>query len=103
MMVYARANSTRTTVKVPKHYFERVLKPMGYELVETENDVLEIDETKEAVKHENSFEEDIMSMPLSEMNQKQLKTFARKKGIDISGTKSFSEAKEVIKKALSEM
>lgn len=101
MMVYAKAANSKYPVKVPKHYFEKVLKPIGYvmeDMSESESAVTETDHKK------NNFDEtDVMSIPLSEMNQKQLRAFARKKGIDISGTQSFAEAKEVVKKALAEM
>lgn len=96
MITARRLNSE---IKVPVSAYERVFKRLGYEVVHNDLEEMYTKHTHEA--ETNKTEE--TNIPLSKMNPKQLRTFANEKGIDISGTKSFAEAKEVVKKAISEM
>lgn len=48
---------------------------------------------------EDDFEE-LLEKPISQWNKTEVKAFAAAKGIDIHGTKSANEAKEIIKKYL---
>lgn len=101
MITARRLNSE---IKVPVSAYERVFKRLGYEVVHNDSEEMhtEVEHTEYTHEAETNKTEET-DIPLSKMNPKQLRTFANEKGIDISGTKSFAEAKEVVKKAISEM
>ena len=46
--------------------------------------------------------EDLLSKPISQWNQNEVKEFAAAKGYDVSGAKSLKQAKAIIKEALEE-
>lgn len=74
---------------VPRKMFEKKFKKYGWREVRSapERSITYADEPVEP---------DIDTIPISDMNSDQLKQFARSHDIDISKTKSASEARKVI-------
>lgn len=56
----------------------------------------------ENVQSDDGEFDDILSKPISQWNQIEVKEFAAAKGLDVSGAKSLKEAKAIIKDALDE-
>lgn len=91
---------------VPRSSYESYLRHIGYK----ELDSFMHDEG-EGSKDEGSVSDDdngihelseLESIPISEMSSKQLKEYARIKGIDLSGTESLKEAKDVVREWIRE-
>lgn len=80
--------------------FESVFSKQGYmKVVDTETaEEVKTEEVETAV-NVDEFEE-LLEKPISQWNKTEVKKFAHVKGIDISGTKSIIEAKDIIKKHL---
>lgn len=86
--------------------YEGIYRHQGYQIVsgkkEQEAFVAE-GAPKEAEKSADEiFAEELQKKPISQWNKDEVKRFASVKGIDLAGTKSVNEAKEVIKKALND-
>lgn len=103
---------------VPRSMYESYLKNKGYVLF---NDVVkgsqkvqsepaafgDVEVEVNVVGDQDPFEEgndeyDIESIPIGEMNGKQVRQYAELKGIDVSGAKSTREAKDIIRKWMQE-
>lgn len=81
--------------------FEKIFALQGYVKVnEDVEEVIEVEEEElEAEAVEDEFAE-LLEKPISQWNKAEVKKYAGAKGIDIAGTKSIVEAKEIIKKYL---
>ena len=79
------------TFSVTEGAFESFFKDQGFTKVEIKN-------TK--VDEEDSVFDDVVEKPISEWTKQEVKDFAAKNEIDISGTKNVNQAKEIIKRYL---
>lgn len=90
----------------------KIYKNMGFEVVDGDSSVA----VEEAVEEEPVYEEpgtpseesgsdefsDLLSKPISQWNQEEVKEFAAARGIDVSSAKSLKQAKLIIKDAIDE-
>ncbi len=79
------------TFSVTEGAFDSFFKDQGFKKVEIKN-------TK--VDEEDSVFDDVVEKPISEWTKQEVKDFAAKNEIDISGTKNVNQAKEIIKRYL---
>lgn len=79
------------TFSVTEGAFDSFFKDQGFVKVEIKN-------TK--VDEEDSVFDDVVEKPISEWTKQEVKDFAAKNEIDISGTKNVNQAKEIIKRYL---
>lgn len=86
---------------VPRSSFVNYLKDIGYREIGAKNTKNENEkdwnECADSIGEGNLQDNSVESIPLSEMNGKQLKEFAKLKGIDVSGAQSTKEAREIIR------
>ena len=100
-MVTARRG--QHTVKVSKHSYETLFRNKGYRIVENEKDVMNPDVDEEhVVDYEESEEQEVETVPISEMNKEQLAEYAKEHNIDTSSARNVREARQVIQKAIRE-
>ena len=87
------------TIRVLPGAFNSYFKDLGFYVVDNEShDAEEINQVED-IKDVDKFEE-LLEKPLSQWSKSEIKEFAADKGIDISGTKNSTEAKEIIKQYL---
>ena len=84
--------------EVTKGAFDGVYSRQGYTLVEENRGGK--DKVAETNSAGGNFLTEIVEKPISQWNKEEVKKFASLKGIDISGTKSINEAKDIIKNFL---
>ena len=99
--VYVERLGKRT--RVPKKTYETKLKKLGFKLVEEEQedvnkDVIEDVDTENDVETEQ--DEELETIPVSEMNKEQLMAYAKKHNIDTKGARNVNEARKMIQKAI---
>lgn len=99
--VYVERLGKRT--RVPKKTYETKLKKLGFKLVEEEQgavnkEVIEDVETENDVDTEQ--DEELETIPVSEMNKEQLMAYAKKHNIDTKGARNVNEARKMIQKAI---
>lgn len=92
---------------IPKSFYDSYLKKIGYRkyVKEKASNMQEEDSyLGDNNLGENGLGEDVdvESIPIGEMTGKQVKQYAEIKGIDVSAAKSTKEAKDIIRKYLSE-
>lgn len=88
-------------VEVTKGAYESLFKGMGYTIVDNQEASGELsDDTAVSVTADEKFALELIEKPIGEWNKTEVKKFAEIKNIDISGTKSVGEAKEIIKSFL---
>lgn len=92
----------KETFSVPESSFEDIFKRQGYyELKEkVAEEVVEEEYEEENTEVENVFVEELLEKPIGEWNKKEVKDFAKAKGISLAGTQNVEEAKERIKEFL---
>lgn len=99
--VYVERLGKRT--RVPKKTYETKLKKLGFKLVEEEQEVVN-KEVIEDVETENDVDaeqdEELETIPVSEMNKEQLMAYAKKHNIDTKGARNVNEARKMIQKAI---
>lgn len=78
--------------------FESVFSKQGYMKITETAEEVETEEVEAAVESDEL--EELLEKPISQWNKAEVKKYAHVKGIDISGTKSIVEAKDIIKKHL---
>ena len=93
----------KNVFEVTRGAFDGIYSRQGYVLFEEKrdeehNEVVNVPEKTDDEK----FVDEIVEKPISQWNKDEIKRFAVLKEIDISGTKSAGEAKELIKKFLEE-
>lgn len=107
------ASNGRNTIKISKRTYEKVFKKMGYFVMKDEAGNHEIPEDTTAEKVVGTEQEedaespmagdeetDVDSIPISEMNVKQLKEFAAKHNIDVSEAKNTAQARKIIQREI---
>lgn len=83
--------------EVTRGAFDGIYSRQGYRVMKEH--APEVDEQPKAPEKSDDelFIESTIEKPISQWNKDEVKRFAAIKGIDISGTKSAGEAKEIIK------
>lgn len=82
------------TIRVTRSSFENYFKSNGYKIIDTEK------EYALKVNNEPSEEEELETIPISDMNKEQLKLFATSHGIDTSRAKNVNEARKIIREEM---
>lgn len=99
--IYVERLGKRT--RVPKKTYETKLKKLGFKLVQEEHGVVN-KEVIEEVETENDVDteqdEELETIPVSEMNKEQLMAYAKKHNIDTKGARNVNEARKMIQKAI---
>lgn len=95
------------TTSVTRGAYEMLFRDAGYSIVGSEEKREEMNSNDEQINitvanDDEVFVSDLMEKPISEWNKNEVKKFASIKGVDIGGTKSVNEAKELIKAFLEE-
>ena len=90
-MVVARRGQHE--VKVSKRSYETLFKNKGYKLVGEER-------TNTASMMDEDFDEEVETVPISEMNKEQLAEYAKEHNIDTSSARNVREARQIIQKAI---
>lgn len=101
MAMVEAINDKGNRIKVSRHSYETLFKSKGYVIVGDNKKVeepKEIVEDFEEVKEET--EQEIDTVPISEMNKEQLAEYAKKHGIDTSNARNVREARQIIQKAI---
>lgn len=102
-MAMVTARRGQHTVKVSKHSYETLFRNKGYRIVEDEKDMVILDtDTDNAVDYGESEEQEVETVPISEMNKEQLAEYAKEHNIDTSGARNVREARQIIQKAIRE-
>ena len=102
-MAMVTARRGQHTVKVSKHSYETLFRNKGYKIVEDERDTeLPNNDEGQAVDYEKSEEQEVETVPISEMNKEQLAEYAKEHNIDTSGARNVREARQIIQKAIRE-
>ena len=84
--------------EVTRGAFDGIYSRQGYTIVNEKKDTQSAAEVKAPEKTaDEKFIEEIIVKPISQWNKNEIKRFAALKEIDITGTKSADEAKEIIK------
>lgn len=106
-MAMVTARRGQHTVKVSKHSYETLFRKRGYKLVneEVETNIPDMD-AEQVVgceeSEEQGKEQEIETIPISEMNKEQLAEYAKEHNIDTSGARNVREARQIIQKAIRE-
>ena len=102
-MAMVTARRGQHTVRVSKHSYETLFRNKGYKIVEDKKDVVtpDVDE-EQAVDYEESEEQEVETVPISEMNKEQLAEYAKEHNIDTSSARNVREARQIIQKAIRE-
>ena len=102
-MAMVTARRGQHTVRVSKHSYETLFRNKGYKIVGNEKDVVTPDADEEqVVDYVESEEQEVETVPISEMNKEQLAEYAKEHGIDTSGARNVREARQIIQKAIRE-
>ena len=84
--------------EVTRGAFDGIYSRQGYTLIDEKTEAKNLETFTIPKKSENEiFIEEILKKPISQWNKEEVKRFAAIKEINISGTKSANEAKEIIK------
>ena len=102
-MAMVTARRGQHTVRVSKHSYETLFRNKGYRIVEDKKDVVtpDVDE-EQIVDYEESEEQEVETVPISEMNKEQLAEYAKEHNIDTSSARNVREARQIIQKAIRE-
>ena len=102
-MAMVTARRGQHTVKVSKHSYETLFRNKGYRIVEDEKGAVIPDTDEEqVVDYEESEEQEVETVPISEMNKEQLAEYAKEHNIDTSSARNVREARQIIQKAIRE-
>lgn len=103
-MAYIEIRKGKKRNIVSEHQFETLFAPRGWIKVEEKKVVEETigfvqDEQEEQVREPDELE----TTPINSMSKAQLKAYAERHDIDITGTKSFAEAKKRVQDAIKQL
>lgn len=102
-MAMVTARRGQHTVKVSKRSYETLFRNKGYRIVEDEKDMGSKDmDVEQTVDYGEPEEQEVETVPISEMNKEQLAEYAKEHNIDTSGARSVREARQIIQKAIRE-
>ena len=97
-MAMVTARRGQHTVKVSKRSYETLFRNKGYRIVEDEKDM----DAEQTVDYGEPEEQEVETVPISEMNKEQLAEYAKEHNIDTSGARNVREARQIIQKAIRE-
>jgi hypothetical protein len=97
-MAMVTARRGQHTVKVSKRSYETLFRNKGYRIVEDEKDM----DAEQIVDYGEPEEQEVETVPISEMNKEQLAEYAKEHNIDTSGARNVREARQIIQKAIRE-
>lgn len=97
-MAMVTAKRGQHTVKVSKRSYETLFRNKGYRIVEDEKDM----DAEQTVDYGEPEEQEVETVPISEMNKEQLAEYAKEHNIDTSGARNVREARQIIQKAIRE-
>ena len=95
-MAMVTARRGQHTVKVSKRSYETLFRNKGYRIVEDEKDM----DAEQTVDYGEPEEQEVETVPISEMNKEQLAEYAKEHNIDTSGARNVREARQIIQKAI---
>lgn len=103
-MAFVTIRRGKHITKVSQNSYEKLFKDKGYKIVgehkiNKQDEVIMEDVPDEEVK-EVEHEEEIETIPVSEMNKEQLIEFAKEHGIDTTSARNVREARTIIQKAI---
>ena len=102
-MAMVTARRGQHTVRVSKNSYETLFRNKGYRIVGEKKDVVTPDaDEKQVAGYEESEEQEVETVPISEMNKEQLAEYAKEHNIDTSGARNVREARQIIQKAIRE-
>ena len=102
-MAMVTARRGQHIVRVSKHSYETLFRNKGYRIVEDEKGIGIPDaDEKQVAGYEESEEQEVETVPISEMNKEQLAEYAKEHNIDTSGARNVREARQIIQKAIRE-
>lgn len=102
-MAMVTARRGQHTVKISKHSYETLFRSKGYRIVEDEKGAVIPDvDAGQVVDYVESDEQEVETVPISEMNKEQLAEYAKEHNIDTSGARNVREARQIIQKAIRE-
>lgn len=102
-MAMVTARRGKHTIKVSKHSYETLFRNKGYRIVEDEKDMGSKDtDAEQTVDYGEPEEQEVETVPISEMNKEQLAEYAKEHNIDTSGARNVREARQIIQKAIRE-
>lgn len=102
-MAMVTARRGQHTVRVSKHSYETLFRNKGYRIVEDEKGAVITDtDEKQVVDYVESEEQEVETVPISEMNKEQLAEYAKEHNIDTSSARNVREARQIIQKAIRE-
>ena len=100
-MAMVTARRGQHTVRVSKHSYETLFRNKGYKIVGNEKDVVTPDVNEEqVVDYVESEEQEVETVPISEMSKEQLAEYAKEHNIDTSGARNVREARQIVQKAI---
>lgn len=101
-MVVARKGKHQ--VKVSKSSYETLFKDKGYKLVgeEKKSTTSMMDEDFDEEIETEQKQEEVETVPISEMSKEQLAEYAKEHNIDTSSARNVREARQIIQKAIRE-
>lgn len=103
MVTAARGSSV---IKVSRNAYETIFRKKGYKEISETKHELEYDDLLTHVEEETTeveeTEEEIETIPISEMNKEQLAEYAKEHNIDTSSARNVREARQIIQKAIRE-
>lgn len=97
-MAMVTARRGQHTIKVSKRSYETLFRNKGYRIVEDEKDM----DAEQTVDYGEPEEQEVETVPISEMNKEQLAEYAKEHNIDTSGARNVREARQIIQKAIRE-
>lgn len=84
--------------EVTRGAFDGIYSRQGYTIINEKKDKTDVNVPDTPKKtNDEIFVDEVVEKPISQWSKEEIKRFAALKGIDISGTKSANEAKEIIK------
>lgn len=99
-------------IEVTEGAYETIYKGLGFTPIDGETELemqsqpnVEVEEVAQvdAISEDEAYCAQLLEKPIGQWNKNEVKSFARIKDIDLSGTTSAGEAKEIIKDFISEM
>ena len=106
-MAMVNAHKGDVRVRIPKSVYEKQFRKLGYILDSVDGAKQEKEKTlaheeeetdKKVVDSEAVEEDDLETIPISEMNKEQLAEYAERHGIDTSGCRKVREARQLIQR-----
>lgn len=105
-MAMVTARRGQHEVRVSKNSYETLFRKKGYRIVEDDDKVVknvpEPEKVEEKAEETEPEEQEIETIPISEMNKEQLAEYAKEHNIDTSGARNVREARQIIQKAIRE-